>query len=103
MDDMAPDSKSPMCVLNGQEVCAFHLSETQRIDDHKERITALEKCNGDLKKEFINMDKRLTVISNDLSYIKKPLSVIAIAVVLYISGALLSLLPFAQALKGRVL
>jgi len=84
------------------DTCPYHMSEVQRTDGLKERVIALESCNMDLKKELISMDKRLTIISNDLTYIKKPLSVIAIAVILYIAGALLKLIPYAQALSAGV-
>lgn len=82
------------------DTCPFHLSEVQRVDNQKERIVGTEKCLADLKKEFLIMDKKLLIIGNDLKYIKTPMSIIAGAVVLYIAGALLKLIPYTHVVEG---
>lgn len=82
------------------ETCSYHREEVLKRSNQKEDIVALKHTVEILSSTVAGLVTTSALMRNDMGYIKKPLSVVAIAVILYVAGALLKAIPFIPTLGG---
>lgn len=92
-DENCPVSGQPCGhILEGH--CDEHLLAMERRAMDRRAIDGLTDKTSELEKKCNELCKQTLLINKDLGYIKKPLSVIAGAIILYILGAMLKVIPY---------